>query len=87
VLVPDLSAATAPSADPVAEITLREARAVLDEELERLPQKYRCPLILCYLEEKTRDEAVEQLGWPEARSSAGWSGAGSCCGSGSRDAA
>ncbi|MBY0526209.1 MAG: sigma-70 family RNA polymerase sigma factor [Gemmataceae bacterium] len=51
--------------DPLTEMTLREARAMLHEALERLPEKYRLPLILCYLEEQTRDEAARQLGWPE----------------------
>jgi RNA polymerase sigma factor (sigma-70 family) len=50
-------------ADPLAEITLREARAVLDEELDRLSEALRAPLVLCYLEGLTQDEAARQLGW------------------------
>jgi DNA-directed RNA polymerase specialized sigma24 family protein len=32
------------------------------EELSRLPEKFRMPLLLCYLNGMTRDEAAEQLG-------------------------
>jgi RNA polymerase sigma factor (sigma-70 family) len=47
------------NADPAWEDLLR----VLDAELKRLPQRYRAPLLLCYLEGRTQDEAARQLGW------------------------
>src|SRR5262249_7367725 len=50
-------------ADPLAQITVREAHEALDRELARLPDKFRVPLVLCYLEGLTRDEAAHQLGW------------------------
>jgi RNA polymerase sigma factor (sigma-70 family) len=48
--------------DPAAEVSWREVQAILDEELQRLPERYRAPVILCYLECRTRDEAAKQLG-------------------------
>ncbi len=37
---------------------------VLHEEIGRLPEKYRRPVVLCYLEGLTHDQAADQLGWP-----------------------
>jgi RNA polymerase sigma factor (sigma-70 family) len=47
---------------PLADLTIHEAQQILDEELTRLPAKYRAPLVLCCLEGLARDEAAEQLG-------------------------
>jgi RNA polymerase sigma factor (sigma-70 family) len=53
--------------NPLDELTVRELRQALHEELRQLPEKYRAPLILCYLEGKTQEEAARQLGWPQRR--------------------
>src|SRR5262249_51543969 len=44
------------------DLTWREVQAVLHEELLRLPDEYRAPLVLCFLESRTLDEAAKQLG-------------------------
>jgi RNA polymerase sigma factor (sigma-70 family) len=47
-----------------------ELRERLDAELNALPEKYRAPLVLCYLEGKTHTEAAQLLGWPTGSISA-----------------
>ncbi len=37
----------------------------LYEEVNRLPEKYRLPVVLCHLEEMTHSQAARQLGWTE----------------------
>jgi RNA polymerase sigma factor (sigma-70 family) len=51
-------------ADPLAELTGRELVAVLDDELQSLPERCRVPLVLCYLQGLTCDEAARRAGWP-----------------------
>ncbi|MBI1917228.1 MAG: sigma-70 family RNA polymerase sigma factor [Planctomycetes bacterium] len=50
--------------EPPVDHAWRELRSALDAELNRLPDKYRLPLVLCYLEGLTNEEAARRLGWP-----------------------
>lgn len=52
-----------PSRQP-GEAAWQDVRPILDEEIQRLPEKYRLPVILCYLEGRTNDEAAKVLRCP-----------------------
>src|SRR5262245_3305135 len=51
-------------AGPLEQLSAQELLRILDEELLRLPERYRAPLVLCYPQGSTRDEAAGQLGCP-----------------------
>lgn len=48
------------------ELSVKEARAVLHAELDRLPERYKAPLVLVYFDDLSHTEAARELGWTEA---------------------
>jgi RNA polymerase sigma factor (sigma-70 family) len=54
-----------PEPEAIQQDTWTDLQPVLDEELSRLPDNYRLPLLLCDLEGKSIKEATQQLGWPQ----------------------
>jgi RNA polymerase sigma factor (sigma-70 family) len=62
----EAGAAVAEAVEPVDRMTGRELLSALDGALDRLPSGYREPIVLCYLEGLTRDEAARRLGIPLA---------------------
>jgi RNA polymerase sigma factor (sigma-70 family) len=66
----DLEVASMTPAEPRDEAAWSELRGLLDEELHRLPDKYRAPVVLCDLEGMTHLNAAEVLGWPSGSISA-----------------
>jgi RNA polymerase sigma factor (sigma-70 family) len=57
--LPDAEPAAPPADDALA---WRDVRPVLDDEVSRLPEKYRRAVVLCYLSGRTTEEAARQLG-------------------------
>jgi RNA polymerase sigma factor (sigma-70 family) len=51
-----------PAAEATEDLAWHELRSALDEEVSRLPRKYRDAIVSCYFQEKTYAEAAENLG-------------------------
>jgi RNA polymerase sigma factor (sigma-70 family) len=63
VLPAPAGASADPRPDPLSELTAREALTIIDDEVRRLPDTYRLPVILCCLEGLSQEQAARQLGW------------------------
>ncbi len=52
-------------AQPLDNLLSQELREVLDDEVDRLPEKYRTAIILCYFQGKSHEQAAQELGLPK----------------------
>src|SRR5262249_23467048 len=62
--IKEREAGTVPRPGAVEEVWV-QVQALLDEELGRLPDRYRVPIVLCELEGRTIKGAALELGWPQ----------------------
>jgi RNA polymerase sigma factor (sigma-70 family) len=62
--VPGAEQASIATLDPDRDRDRRELRAIIEEELARLPEKYRAAVVLCDLEGMKHDEAAQRLRCP-----------------------
>jgi RNA polymerase sigma factor (sigma-70 family) len=52
-----------PRPGPLDELSAREEMSLIDDEVQRLPEGQRLPVVLCCLAGRTQDEAACELGW------------------------
>jgi RNA polymerase sigma factor (sigma-70 family) len=60
----DLRAASEPAVSPHDSVERRDLAAVLDDEVSRLPERYRRAVVLCDFQGLTQEEAARRLGSP-----------------------
>ncbi len=59
-----LDVADQPTADGPDDLDRLDLGPILHDEVGRLPEKYRAPIVLCFLDGRTHDEAAQLLKWP-----------------------
>lgn len=61
----EVTVSTFPEPETPCEREQSELFSAIDQELQTLGDRYRLPILLCDLEGKTIQEAMQQLGWPQ----------------------
>jgi RNA polymerase sigma factor (sigma-70 family) len=60
----ETSSVSGAALDPAAAFEQHESAQIVHEEVNKLPEKYRAPVVLCYLEGLTHGQAAARLKWP-----------------------